>query len=256
MESVRRSVLSLRSLVHSLIIRAISEVVLLTIGWSVSSGHTSRQLSALLDQPTGLSGYIGLASGAKSIINQGGLPKPSFTPCNNAAAIFRLWHGFKKMSQLSIETVLGKCCRAYGCHDYSPAAGKITTESRSEMKYQCLLTIGPNYGGLAVTSKAFLKEEISFWSGFRCIIFEINNLLVQFQRPRINKPPLEFMNGHRESGEKNRRGSGSGECKKCPQKIKKWAYHECWMTSLKLLSVYLYGTRWIHASLKATVCEE
>lgn len=153
---------------NSAIIWTISEVLPLTIVSNVSSGHTSRQLAALLDHPTGLSGYIGLASRAKSIINQGGLPKPSFTPWNNAAAIFRLWHGFKKMSQLSIETVLGKCCRAYGCHDYSPAAGKITTESHSEIKYQCLLTIGPNYDGLAATSKAFIKAKIAVWLSFRC----------------------------------------------------------------------------------------
>lgn len=132
------------SSLNSVIIWTISEALLLRVVSSVSSGHTSHQLPALLDHPTGLSGYIGLASGAKSIINQGGLPKPSFTPCNNAAAIFRSWHGFKKMSQLSIETVLSKCCRAYGCHDYSPAAGKTTTESHSEIKYQCFLTIGPN----------------------------------------------------------------------------------------------------------------
>lgn len=103
----------------------IAEVVLLTIVSSVSSGQTSRQLSA--DHPTGLSGYISLASGAESIINQGELPKPSFTPCNNAAAIFRLWHGFKKMSQLSIETVLGKCCGAYGCHRLQPSSWQTTT---------------------------------------------------------------------------------------------------------------------------------
>lgn len=91
---------------NSLIMWMITGVTLLTIVSSVSSGQASRQLSARPDRPTGLSGYIGLASGDKSIINQGGLPKPSFTPCNNAAAIFRWWHGFKKMSQLSIETVL------------------------------------------------------------------------------------------------------------------------------------------------------
>lgn len=36
--------------------------------------------SALLDHPTGLSAYIGLARRTKSIIKQGELPKPSFTP--------------------------------------------------------------------------------------------------------------------------------------------------------------------------------
>lgn len=184
MESVRGSVpsrpapscpvLSLRSLLNPLIMRTISGVVLPATVSSVSSGHTSRQLSALLDHPTGLSGYIGLAGGAKSIINQGGLPKPSSTPCNNAAAIFRLWHAFqKKCHSYQLRQRSGKCCRAYGCHDCSPGVGKITTESRSEMKYQCLLTIGPSCDGLAVTQKAFFfKREISFWSGFRCRILK------------------------------------------------------------------------------------
>lgn len=69
--------------------------------------------------------------------------------------------------------------------------------------------------------KSFCKSKNLSLIKFSMQNFEINNLLMEFQRPRINKLPLELMNGQRESGEKNRRGSGSGECKKCPQKIQK-----------------------------------
>lgn len=50
------------------------------------------ELSDLLDHPTGLSAYIGLARGDKSIIKQGELPKPSFTPQHAAlTAMFKLF---------------------------------------------------------------------------------------------------------------------------------------------------------------------
>lgn len=252
-DGIRQSVCPVPAFsLNPVIIWTISEAVLLTIVSRLSSGHTSRQLSALLDHPTGLSGYIGLASGAKSIINQGRLPKPSFTPCNNAAAIFRLEHGFKKMSQLSIETVLGKCCRAYGCHDYSPAAGKITTESHSEMKYQCLLTIGPNYDGQAVTSKAFIKAKISVCSDVELISWW------NFSDHRSTNSHLNWWTGREKVGKRTDGIQVVGNAKKCPQKNKEMSISLMLDNIIKAaFSVFIWHkNNTCKSSLKVTVCEK
>lgn len=108
------------------------------------------------------------------------------------------------MSQLSTETVRGKCCRAYGCHDYSLAAGK-TTESHSLTKYQCLLTIGAKlrWPGSALPKSLYESKNLS-----------LTKLQFHFEMQNIEINDLHLSDGvmGRENVGENDR-SGSGECK-------------------------------------------
>lgn len=71
-------------LLKSVIIWMTTKVMILTLLVHLrKTSHPVKhhfELSALLDHPTGLSAYIGLARRTKSIRKQGELPKPSFTP--------------------------------------------------------------------------------------------------------------------------------------------------------------------------------